>query len=612
MRPKISKTSRTDSSKLRNASVNWALVEPMEDRCLFSTYVVTTTADSGTGSLRQAIKNANSHAGADVIDFNIGSGAKTITLATGLDYISDAVTIDGTTQPGYAGKPIIEISGPNGGYGLNIGAGNSTVKGLVLNKFSSGILLVKKGGDTIQNCYIGTDLTGTYAKPNLDKGIIVQTAGNTIGGTGLHQGNLISGNKTQGVQFYTYTAASNKILGNYIGTDATGMKAIPNGLSGVCINGAPNTVIGGTAAGSRNVISGNLQDGIVINTGGATGTLIEGNYVGVTADGKSKLGNQNYGVETSEGDTTIGGTTAAARNIISANYYTGVSLWMAGADGSVVEGNYIGTDVTGEKALGNYWRGVDITNGASDCLVGGTASGAANVISGNGINGITVYQGSSNDIINNVIGFAADRVTPLMNDANGIQLANAVSGLIQGNLIGNNGGTKGYGIFRTGGGSISVINNTIVKNPLFGITATTTSNPPPTPTPPTPTPPKPPTTPTTPPTPTPPSSTGTVTLSGYVINDLNANGAANSGEPVLANRTVYIDANNNGKLDAGEKTAVTTSGGKYTFSGLAAGTYTVREVIPSGWKQTGPSSGFYTVTLAAGATDSGLNFFTDA
>ena len=103
-------------------------MEPVEDRKLFSTYIVTTTADSGTGSFRDAIKKANSHAGADVIQFKIGSGAKTITPSTGLPYISDAVTIDATTQPGYAGKPIIELSGvKSGGYGLNVGGGNSTI-----------------------------------------------------------------------------------------------------------------------------------------------------------------------------------------------------------------------------------------------------------------------------------------------------------------------------------------------------------------------------------------------------------------------------------------------------------------------------------------------------
>src|SRR5439155_26949600 len=114
-------------------------LEHLEDRCLPSTFTVLNTNDSGAGSLRQAILDANAAAGADVINFNIdGGGVQTIAPTSILPQITGAVTIDGTTQPGFAGSPIIELNGASASAfaGLNITAGNSTVRGLVINRFN--------------------------------------------------------------------------------------------------------------------------------------------------------------------------------------------------------------------------------------------------------------------------------------------------------------------------------------------------------------------------------------------------------------------------------------------------------------------------------------------
>lgn len=438
------------------------LFEGVEPRKLFSTYVVTTAADDGAGSLRQAIKSANSNAGADVIQFKIGSGAKTITTKTGLPYISGAVTIDGTTQPGYAGKPLIELNGStSGGYGLNVGGGGSTIKGLAINGYSSGILIVKNGYNTVKNCYIGVGLDGKTDKGNQDKGIIVQTANNVIGGTTSADRNVISGNGTLGVQFYTYSAANNKIQGNYIGTDATGSFAVANGTSGIAVYGAPNILIGGTAVGARNIISGNLQDGVVINTGGATGTVIQNNYIGTDVTGTQRVMNGHYGIETSQANTLIGGTTASARNVVSGNGYSGIVLWKASADKAVVQGNYVGTDATGTKDLGNYWRGIDISNGASNARI------EANVVSGNDLDGIMLYQGSNNLLKNNTIGFNAARTAALKNFANGVRFTSVTSATATGNYVGNN---DGYALFRTGGGTVTLSGNTIKNDEIFNLT----------------------------------------------------------------------------------------------------------------------------------------------
>src|SRR6266511_3569942 len=122
-----------------------AAIEALEDRRLLSTYTVTSTADSGAGSLRQAITDANNHGGADRINFAIGSGARTISPASRLPSLSDGTTLDATTQPGYAGKPLIEINGSGAGGvdGLKITGSGVTVQGLIINRFNgSGILVL--------------------------------------------------------------------------------------------------------------------------------------------------------------------------------------------------------------------------------------------------------------------------------------------------------------------------------------------------------------------------------------------------------------------------------------------------------------------------------------
>src|SRR5204863_7896560 len=240
------------------------------------TFTVTNTNTIGAGSLRQAILDANANPGADTIVFNIpGAGVHTIMLAFFLPTITDPVTIDGTTQPGFAGSPIVELNGANAGLtnGINITAGSSTVRGLVINRFmgnnptsGNGIFLEKNGGNVIEGNFIGTDVTGTQALGNTWAGVQVTcgSANNRIGGTATSARNIISGNN-YGVWF-TCTNGTNLVQGNFIGTDVTGTAALGNHFAGVDIRGDDNT-IGGTTAGARNVISGNDQDGVLIELG---------------------------------------------------------------------------------------------------------------------------------------------------------------------------------------------------------------------------------------------------------------------------------------------------------------------------------------------------------
>src|SRR5215213_2909311 len=156
-----------------------AAIESLEGRTLLSTYTVTNANDAGGGSLRQAILDANAHGGADTIKFAIGSGAKTINLARGLPALGDNLTIDGTSQPGYAGKPLVTLNGSGAGSstdGLKITGGNVTVRGLVVNRFGgSGLLVLGKGSNRIADCYIGTDSSGNAAAANNAHGVLLQS-----------------------------------------------------------------------------------------------------------------------------------------------------------------------------------------------------------------------------------------------------------------------------------------------------------------------------------------------------------------------------------------------------------------------------------------------------
>jgi len=228
-----------------------------------STFMVTNAQDSGAGSLRQAILDANANAGPDVINFSIGSFQQTIVLSSLLPVITDPVTIDATTQPGFAGQPLIEVK-PDGqviGDGFKITGGNSVIRGLIINSFrGSGIVIETGGGNVIEGNYIGTDVTGTVQTANIQMGVqILSSNNNRVGGLTTAARNVISGNGVHGVAIAT-GAANNVVQGNYIGISRTGDFKVQNNDTGVVILNAPNNTIGGTTATARNVIAGNEVD----------------------------------------------------------------------------------------------------------------------------------------------------------------------------------------------------------------------------------------------------------------------------------------------------------------------------------------------------------------
>ncbi|MEO6437257.1 MAG: right-handed parallel beta-helix repeat-containing protein, partial [Tepidisphaeraceae bacterium] len=439
-----------------------AIIEALEDRRLLSTYTVTSTADAGAGSLRQAILDANAHSGADTIAFAIGSGARTITPTKALPGLGDGTTLDATTQPGYAGKPLITLSGVAAGAvdGLKITGGGVTVRGLNIQRFSGcGIMVLGTGSNQIAGCFIGTDAGGTLAAGNGSHGILVQSPNNTIGGTSAADRNVISGNTAAGIFFYLNVAHHNAVQGNYIGTDVSGTKSIAN-KNGVHVNNGHSNAIGGLTPGARNVLSSNIHDGVLIYGSGAKENVVQGNFIGTDVTGTQRLGNGWYGVEISQSNNVVGGANAAARNIVSANGHGGIVMYLITATGNRVQGNYVGTDVTGTKDLGNTGRGIEFTDGASNNRVGGTKASERNVISGNDLGGVGFYSGAHTNLLQgNYIGTTAAGNAALGNTGAGVMVTfNAGSNYIGGRNTGNiiSGNSK-EGIFLGAGTGASIV-----------------------------------------------------------------------------------------------------------------------------------------------------------
>lgn len=324
-----------------------------------ATFSVTTTNDAGTGSLRAAIEAANASQSDDAISFNIsGSGPHTIVLASPLPAVSPdggALAIDATTEPDYSNAPVVVLDGSNleaGENGLVIFSANCTVRGLVIqglrsNTNSGGgqaIALVEGGGCRVEGNFLGTNAAGTAATGNAAGVSIQNSAGNVVGGTVAAARNVISGNESVGVTVnYEATATANVISGNFIGTNAAGSAAIPNG-TGVYLSDAPGNTVGGLAPGSRNVIAGSMNPGFGIGIAyeAANGNLVQGNFVGIAADGISALGNGSTGVFVGGGasDNVIGGPATGAANRIAHNL-TGVEILEETSLPGVSRGNLV-------------------------------------------------------------------------------------------------------------------------------------------------------------------------------------------------------------------------------------------------------------------------------
>ena len=413
----------------------------------------------GGGSYGLLIKSAgNLIGGTNAGDGNVISGGND----TGIYLLNASSNVVQGNRIGVTAAGTAPLGNLNSGIVLNGGSGNllggplPAARNIVSGNGASGIYLnlATTAGNVIQGNFIGTDLAGSHAVGNLRDGItLVSAPGN------LMSSNLISGNGGAGVSLLA--TSGNQLLGNYIGTDVSGNAALANHTNNVSISGGGWNQVGGTNVGSGNVISGSPQHGITLS--GATGTnWIQGNLIGLTAAGTAALSNARDGIAISSGTgNLIGGTVAGARNVISGNLQNGVEFVQLSDTGNQVMGNYIGTDVTGTQPVGNNLAGISI-EGCSN-LIGGMVAGAGNLISANLQQGIHLWTTNGNvqgnTIQGNLIGLTAAGTSGL---GNGVPNNTACAGIglfaASDNLVGGPGagaanvisGNNGFGIFLVG------------------------------------------------------------------------------------------------------------------------------------------------------------------
>jgi titin len=287
----------------------------------------------------------------------------------------------------------------------------------------------------VQGNRIGTDAAGAADLGNKRDGVRVANAvGTVIGGAAAGAGNLISGNDGNGVNLLGALTSANRVEGNLIGTDAAGAARLPNTLDGIALVFASGNMIGGEAAGARNVISGNDGNGVSLSGFRATGNSVAGNLIGTNAAGTATLENGGDGVLILNAqDNRVGGTTPAARNVISGNRKSGVAMRGLATDlpsrNNRVEGNFIGTDATGTAPVPNVSHGIELGAAAVANVVGGTAAGARNIISGNHVDGISFAGGAAPALVNsgnavhgNFVGTDVSGAVGIANGRNGISL----------------------------------------------------------------------------------------------------------------------------------------------------------------------------------------------
>jgi hypothetical protein len=428
-----------------------------------TTWLVNTLADSGPGSLREALAGA---AAGDRIEFDAAvfppEAPGVIAVLSELPHISvNDLTIDAV------GRGVI-LDGsnlpPDITKGLILHANNSTIQGLQVQGFhQDGIVLngAKNsliGGDrltgegnvigdngwagirlsgtatynnVIAGNIVGADASGMVAMPNGENGIRVESGAhdNTIGGLLAGHGNLISGNAGSGIVILGPGSDRNLIQGNLIGTDLTGEGLLGNG-TGINIDQGPNdTLVGGDTVEARNIVAGSGGAGILISGISTDDTKVRGNYIGLNSSGTLPLPNgEGVLIMSAAKRSSVGGDSPDRRNVISGNGGTGIAIHGSATTGSVIQGNYIGTDPSGTEAIPNLGHGVALSDNRGS-LIGGTGNhescaGACNLISGNLGAGV-VAQGSlasENTIQGNYLGSDWTGELALGNGRQGIRI----------------------------------------------------------------------------------------------------------------------------------------------------------------------------------------------
>jgi parallel beta-helix repeat protein len=454
--------------------------------------VVTNAGDSGAGSLRAAIANANSIPGTQTITFDIPGASPAspalIAAVSSLPVITQPVIIDATTQPGYDDRPVVEVTSqvPLAGTGFDVQADGVTIRGLMITKFTHGILahtgfnghviernvigtnrdhlpglgntngvvvnagatlvqhnviagntnevMVAMGsGATIANNMIGVGHDGITTLPPGEDGVVVSANASNV----AIDNNRIAGNGGWGVNIQNNGTPpiNTRLRNNTIGLNANG-GALGNGSGGVRNDWGNGTRIG--EPGARNIISGNGGPGIWISGNPVNTPLIQNNYIGTDPAGSAERGNATHGI-TVDGTVAvqIGGASTGEGNVISGNHQHGINVNGAVTAAAVIHGNIIGLNAAGDAMLGNTHSGISASNSALN--VGGPSAGMRNVISGNQ-QGI-VFSNSGSTRHSNVSGnYIGTDITGMLDRGNstGVVVGSAPGTVITGNVISGN------------------------------------------------------------------------------------------------------------------------------------------------------------------------------
>jgi hypothetical protein len=464
--------------------------EPLEDRSTPATFAVTTADDSGAGSLRQAILDANASPGPDNVVFAVGTGPVTIALASPLPPMTEPTLILGNTQPGLtdpsninpdpffnAPFPLVTVDGSDAGAGADglvfSGAGSSGSQvqylqvlnfdgdGIVLDGSANGLLafFVSSGhggngvvitgagatGNRLENGFIGTDKTGNVVVPNGGDGVLItdDASGNVVGGGNFFQSRcIISGNLGNGVRI-TGGASGNLEQGNVIGLNAGNDQALGNGLDGVLVEGTGAGNIIGGPVGLGGIKAANGRHGVSV-MGESPGTVVFNAFAGTSAFSNRDFGNGLDGIHVEASGAGIIITT----NIGSGNGRYG--LYVGGnANGVIVNTALLGVGFPGLDAIPNGVAGAIITDNAADTQFGTTDVPAAiaalfptvadtpaeqlrSIVAGNGGPGLIIEGNATNTrVINSDFGGGVGGV-PFPNDGPSIVVRGNATGTVIG------------------------------------------------------------------------------------------------------------------------------------------------------------------------------------
>ena len=402
------------------------------------------TAVKNQADFSDCVHTGSAYGTSDTIAFAIsGAGVHTITLGSTLPDITKPVLLDGYSQTGASANTLatgdnanilIRIDGSSaaGIFNLATGSFGSTLQGLSIVQTTGGAMVtVNSGNATIAGNFIGVDPDGVTLHGFNTPIQVSGGASNThIGGTSPASRNLIA---VSSAAFGVLNDSDGlTVQGNYFGTNAAGTAALGGQARGITVEAGSGTIIGGTTVGAGNVFGAWTETAIIVDSACLTciinGATIQGNLIGTDVSGTVKLTAGVHGIAIgTSSNVQIGGNTAAAGNVISGAAGDGIVIAHSPVNASI-QGNRIGTDITGTVAMGNGNCGINVfAFSSAGGNIGG--SGAGNVIAFNATNGIgisganTGWNISANSIHDNhnlgiTLGGRCDDLsaTPTLND----------------------------------------------------------------------------------------------------------------------------------------------------------------------------------------------------